>query len=152
MWLGLVDPRARVMLPEKGLDKGVLWEYVCIMTQTYKRQQQPPGESCKEIEELFPSGFFRALADPNRIALLGRLATCCGSQTVSEVADCCPTDLSVVSRHLATLKQAGIVEAEKRGREVHYRVRYEEIARALRAMADAIDRCCLQVETADAES
>jgi DNA-binding transcriptional ArsR family regulator len=122
------------------------------MTQIYKHHEQTVEEPCEKLEELFPSGFFRALADPNRIALLGRLATCCGSQTVSEVAHCCPTDLSVVSRHLATLKQAGIVEAEKRGREVHYRVRYGEIARALRAMADAIDRCCPAPERAETGS
>jgi DNA-binding transcriptional ArsR family regulator len=122
------------------------------MTQMRKHQSQAEENPCEQIEELFPPGFFKALADPNRIALLGRLATCCGSRTVSEVADCCPTDLSVVSRHLATLKQAGIVEAEKRGREVHYRVRYGEIARALRAMADAIDRCCPAPERAETGS
>ncbi len=104
---------------------------------------------CSDVEALFPAGFFKALGDPSRVALLARLATCCGSPTVSELAECCPTDLSVVSRHLATLKEAGVLEADKRGRQVHYRVRYRELSRALRAMADAIDSCC--PETASAQ-
>jgi len=65
-----------------------------------------------------------------------------GPQTVSEVAGCCPTDLSVVSRHLATLCDAGILEAEKPGKEVYYSICYLELATTLRAMADAIESCC----------
>lgn len=97
---------------------------------------------CSDIEGLFPPGFFKALGDRNRIALMAQLATCCDSQTVSELSGCCPTDLSVVSRHLATLRNAGIVESEKRGREVFYRLRYDQVASALRQMADAIEECC----------
>ena len=91
---------------------------------------------------MFPTELFRALSDSNRIALLGRLATSSSPQTVTEAAGCCPTDLSVVSRHLAILRDAGIVEARKRGRQVFYSVRYAELSRALREMADAIDTCC----------
>ena len=101
-----------------------------------------PAACCSDIENLFPTGFFKALGDPNRIALMARLATCCDSKTVSELSDCCPTDLSVVSRHLATLRDAGIVESEKRGREVFYRLRYDQLAVSLRQMADAIQKCC----------
>ncbi len=97
---------------------------------------------CSDIETLFPSGFFKALGDPNRIALMAQLATCCDSKTVSELSDCCPTDLSVVSRHLGTLREAGIVESEKRGREVFYRLKYGQLAESLRQMADAIEECC----------
>ena len=74
---------------------------------------------------------------------MARLATCCDAQTVSKLSDCCPTDLSVVSRHLGTLKEAGIVESEKRGREVFYRLRYDQVAQSLRQMADAIEECCV---------
>ena len=97
---------------------------------------------CSDIESLFPTGFFKALGDRNRIALMARLASCCDSKTVSELSECCPTDLSVVSRHLGTLREAGIVESEKRGREVFYRLRYDALAKSLRRMADAIEECC----------
>ncbi|MCP4204808.1 MAG: winged helix-turn-helix transcriptional regulator [bacterium] len=108
------------------------------MTQTSNSQ----AACCSDLEDLFPSGFFKALGDRNRIALMARLATCCDSKTVSELSDCCPTDLSVVSRHLATLREAGIVESQKRGREVFYRLRYDQVASSLRRMADAIEECC----------
>jgi ArsR family transcriptional regulator, arsenate/arsenite/antimonite-responsive transcriptional repressor len=85
---------------------------------------------------------FRALADPNRIALLARLADCGRPCTVSEIACCLPIDLSVVSRHLRQLREAGILHAERRGKEVHYEVRYDELVRTLRELADAVEACC----------
>ena len=121
-----------------SLDKNPLGAYACIMTQINKSA----SPCCSDIENLFPSGFFKALGDRNRIALMAKLATCCDARSVSQLSDCCPTDLSVVSRHLATLREAGIVESEKRGREVFYRLRFDQMASSLRQMADAIEECC----------
>ena len=61
---------------------------------------------------------------------------------MTEVADCCPIDLSVVSRHLRTLREAGVLLAEKRGKEVFYRVKIREMCRLLRNLADALETCC----------
>ncbi len=102
-----------------------------------------PRRCCPDIGEVLQARFFRALCDPNRIALLTRLARCCKPCTVSEMSRCCPTDFSVVSRHLAILREAGILEAQKRGKEVYYSVRFEELVATLRSMADAIEACCL---------
>jgi len=88
------------------------------------------------------SQFFRALSDPNRVALLNRLAACGRPCCVSELKECCPVDFSVTSRHLAMLREAGILAAEKCGKEVRYSVRFDEVIRQLRAMADAIEACC----------
>ena len=52
---------------------------------------------------------------------------------------CCPIDLSVVSRHLGVLRDAGILEAQKRGREVYYRVRVDKLTTLLRNLADALE-------------
>jgi len=87
-------------------------------------------------------GMFKALGDSNRIALLCTLAESRRSNTVSEASECCAVDYSVVSRHLATLKNAGVLEAEKKGREVYYTVRCTELATWLREIADAIEACC----------
>jgi ArsR family transcriptional regulator len=51
-------------------------------------------------------------------------------------------NISVVSRHLSTLRQAGVVEADKRGKEVFYRVRITELIDLLRNLADALEACC----------
>lgn len=61
---------------------------------------------------------------------------------MGQIAADCPVDISVVSRHLAMLRDAGIVEATRRGKEVHYRVRYTGLAETLRSIADAIEACC----------
>jgi DNA-binding transcriptional ArsR family regulator len=85
---------------------------------------------------------FKALGDPTRVGLLAYLAEKCRPLTVNEAAQCCPIDLSVVSRHLATLRDAGILAAAKEGREVRYAVRYPELAQMLRDLADALEACC----------
>jgi DNA-binding transcriptional ArsR family regulator len=100
------------------------------------------AEACREAmaRHLRPA-LFRALCDPTRIALLGRLAVATRPLTVTEVSDCCGVHLSGVSRHLAQLRDAGVVTAEKAGREVRYRLDCDELTRALRGLADAIDEC-----------
>lgn len=97
---------------------------------------------CTGLEELMDPKLFKALSDPNRIALLARLAQSPCECTVSEVADCCPVSFSVVSRHLATLRDAGILESRKQGKEVYHSVRLPELVSALRNLADAIEACC----------
>jgi DNA-binding transcriptional ArsR family regulator len=41
-----------------------------------------------------------------------------------------------VSKHLAVLEQAGLVESRREGREVRYRIRPARLDEASRAMAD----------------
>lgn len=121
--------------------------YSCTVTQMSKRKASPPKprRRGRAINKLLEPRFFKALCDPNRVAIVVGLAQCPGPRTVSKVAECCPTDLSVVSRHLAMLREAGILSAQKRGKEVYYAVRSADVVRTLRAMADAIETCCPQV-------
>lgn len=90
--------------------------------------------------ELAP--LFRALSDPNRLALLARLAECGRPCSVGELSACCPVDLSTVSRHLAVLREAGVLAAERRGKHIYYSVLAGRLAQALRRVADLIERCC----------
>ncbi|MBA53424.1 MAG: ArsR family transcriptional regulator [Pseudomonadales bacterium] len=99
------------------------------------------SELQKIISEL-GTDFFKALSDPSRIQVLLTLAAANESCTVSRVAETCTVDMSVVSRHLAQLKRAGIVSAEKQGREVYYRLDTDNLVQALRQCADALERCC----------
>lgn len=97
---------------------------------------------CAGLESVLSPKLFRALGDPTRLALLSALAGKSAPARVSEIATCCPIDLSVVSRHLAQMREAGVVHAEKRGREVLYSVRFTDLAQTLRQLADAIEACC----------
>lgn len=112
---------------------------ICMATQMSKR----PGAALLACATKLPL-FFRALCDPNRVSLLAWLASQRRLCTVSEIAEggACPVDLSVVSRHLHTLREAGILESERRGREVLYRVRVDALVSTLRGLADALEACC----------
>ena len=84
---------------------------------------------------------FKALGDPNRLALLARLARADGPVTVTEASSCCGVHLSGVSRHLKILQEAGILRAEREGREVRYRLDCGAVVKVLRSLADAFERC-----------
>ncbi len=96
---------------------------------------------CRRLEQTIPPGFFRALSDPTRVDLLVQLAGCRRACTVGELAECCPVDLSVVSRHLAILRDAGLLAATRDGKQVYYRVRFDMVTDTLRAVANAVERC-----------
>jgi ArsR family transcriptional regulator len=91
-------------------------------------------------EQLRPE-LFRALCDPNRLTLVARLATANGPLTVTEASTCCGVHISGVSRHLATLRDAGVLRAIKQGREVLYELDCGALASALRQLADALENC-----------
>jgi len=85
---------------------------------------------------------FKALSDPNRMKILNNLCSRDCPCNVGEVACCCTVDLSVVSRHLSILKNAGVISAEKRGKEVFYHVNRSEVAALLRQTATNIEKSC----------
>ena len=63
---------------------------------------------------------FKALSDPTRqkivLMLEGR------ARTVSEIVDFFNLSQPTISRHLSVLKNAGLLEAEKKGQNVFYRL------------------------------
>lgn len=64
---------------------------------------------------------FAALADPTRRRLLELLAEC-GDGTATELAAEFRISRQAVTKHLAALAAAGLVSAERAGRETRYRV------------------------------
>lgn len=115
------------------------------MTQIRKHAAISPKQAARRratIDRELDAGLFRALSDPTRLRLLACLAKCGRGCTVTEVAACCAVDFSVVSRHLAMLAEAGVLESTKRGRTVWYRVQFESLSGTLRRIADALDECC----------
>lgn len=61
---------------------------------------------------------FRALADETRLEILGLLRN--GSRTSGEIADQFESSWPTISRHLAILRDAGLVNAERNGQEIRY--------------------------------
>ncbi|ARQ70617.1 hypothetical protein CAG99_18795 [Streptomyces marincola] len=93
---------------------------------------------------------FRALSDPTRVRLVVLLAERCRACSVSELAECLDVDLSVVSRHLALLRAAGVLRATKSGRNLFYEIQYDALAEALRGIADTLERARGDFTTAPA--
>ena len=64
----------------------------------------------------------KAMAHPTRLFIVDELSRS-GKHCVWELTKMVGVDMSTVSRHLAILKNAGIIEDEKRGAQVYYHVR-----------------------------
>jgi DNA-binding transcriptional ArsR family regulator len=98
--------------------------------------------SCCGLPGAPDARFFRALCDPTRLRILATLVEAGEPRTVSEIAQRFPVDVSVVSRHLAVLRDQGILAAEKQGKEVRYSVDYRFLVSALQGFATAVEACC----------
>lgn len=73
-----------------------------------------------DVELAIRARFFRGLGDPSRLAILDCLAH--GEHTAGEVAAAAGLTPSNASRHLACLKDCGLVEARQDWRYVYYRL------------------------------
>ena len=63
----------------------------------------------------------KAIAHPSRLMIVDTLSR--GECCVCELVDMLGCDFSTVSKHLRTLKSVGIVEDDKRGKMVFYRLK-----------------------------
>jgi len=63
----------------------------------------------------------KALAHPSRLLMVDELSR--GERCVCELTELVGADISTVSKHLSVLKDVGIVDCDKRGVQVFYRLR-----------------------------
>jgi DNA-binding transcriptional ArsR family regulator len=77
---------------------------------------------------------FAALSDPTRRDVVRRLAE--GSATATELAAGLPITRQAVAKHLSALEDAGLVRAERRGREVRYLLTPEPMGAAVSWIED----------------
>jgi DNA-binding transcriptional ArsR family regulator len=78
---------------------------------------------------------FAALADPTRRAMLRSLRE--QPSTASRMAGELPITRQAVSKHLVALREAGLVEGRREGRETRYVLTPAPLAEAMRWMAEA---------------
>ena len=76
----------------------------------------------------------KALANPHRLELLDLLAQ--GERSVEELAKEAALNLANASAHLQVLRRARLVEAEKRGLNVVYRLAAPEVFQLWRTLRD----------------
>ncbi|MGN6245308.1 MAG: Rv2640c family ArsR-like transcriptional regulator [Motilibacteraceae bacterium] len=75
----------------------------------------------------------KALADPSRLRLMSLLLTS-GEVCTCDLAPAVGLTEATVSHHLGQLRKAGLVEGERRGMNVYYRVRRESLAALVRVI------------------
>ncbi len=63
---------------------------------------------------------FKALGHPGRLLMVDELSR--GERCVCELAELVGSEMPTISRHLSILKNAGIVDDDKRGTQVFYRL------------------------------
>lgn len=86
--------------------------------------------------------FFKALGDPTRMAILQQLAEHGQECSVNEIGKKCSVGISAVSRHLAVLRDAGILTCQRRGKEVFYKICKDDMVEMIRKFSDAMGKCC----------
>ncbi|ACU74281.1 transcriptional regulator, ArsR family [Catenulispora acidiphila DSM 44928] len=96
-------------------------------------------EPLTDLEAAGLAHVFKALADPVRLRLFSLIASFEGGQAC--VCDLTPYfDVSqpTISHHLKVLREAGLVDSERRGTWIHYRVRSEALGRLSLLLAPTV--------------
>jgi ArsR family transcriptional regulator, arsenate/arsenite/antimonite-responsive transcriptional repressor len=83
------------------------------------------------------AGLLKALSDPVRLRLLSVVASHAGGEAcVCDISAGITVSQPTVSHHLKVLRNAGLLERERRGSWVHYRV-VPEVLQQLSTLLDA---------------
>lgn len=125
--------------------------YTCIMTPVNQNTESSPKQAIRRrarLDQVLDVNLLKAIGEPTRARLLSCLLKCARPCSVTEVAECCSIDFSMVARHLATMSRAGLLSSQKTGRTVWYAADAPSLAARFRDLADAIDElvpqdgCC----------
>ena len=82
---------------------------------------------------------WEAMTDPTRRQLLDLLVTH-GRATATTLTVDMPVSRQAISKHLAVLQRAGLVEGHKEGREMLYQLREQRLAEAAEALTHVAKR------------
>ena len=96
-----------------------------------------PSMTARKARSELRAQVVKALAHPSRILIAEALID--GEQCVCELTELVGADMSTVSKHLSIMKAAGLVEVEKRGLNVFYRLRCNCLGDFFRCV-DSINR------------
>lgn len=81
---------------------------------------------------------FKALGHPSRLLMVDALRH--GEKCVCELQDMVGDDMSTISKHLSVLREAGVVETEKRGTNIYYRLAIPCINNFLACTSELIEK------------
>lgn len=81
----------------------------------------------------YSSELMRALAHPLRMKILEYIDGS-GKTQVNKIYNNLGIEQSITSQHLKILRLAGVVNAQKEGKFIHYTINYDIVARAVKAV------------------
>jgi ArsR family transcriptional regulator, arsenate/arsenite/antimonite-responsive transcriptional repressor len=84
------------------------------------------------------SGLLKALADPTRLTMLAALWKADAPVCICDFTGNLDLSQPTISHHMGKLKEAGLVESEKRGIWIYYRLRLDLPASTRRLVAQII--------------
>ena len=91
---------------------------------------------------------FKALGHPSRLLMVDALRE--GEKCVCELQALVGDDMSTISKHLAVLREAGVVSAENRGTSIYYRLTLCCLDTFLQCTGELVERRALsQMEMLD---
>ncbi|GKU27077.1 ArsR/SmtB family transcription factor [Clostridium folliculivorans] len=90
----------------------------------------------KELEEI--AELLKIIAHPVRLCIIKGLIES-GGCNVSHMQECLELPQSTVSQHLQKLRSFGIIEGDKNGLEITYRVSNDKVSKLVKAITE-IDR------------
>jgi ArsR family transcriptional regulator len=83
---------------------------------------------------------FKAIAEPVRLRLLSLIASHAGGEAcVCDLTGAFELSGPTISHHLKVLREAGVIEGERRGTWIYYRVRAETLRVLSQALMPATD-------------
>ena len=78
----------------------------------------------------------KALAHPTRLLIVDELGEA-GERCVCELTELVGADMSTVSRHLSQLRGAGIIEDERRGAKVFYKLCFPCLGKLFECLSES---------------
>lgn len=106
------------MSPKKAANICITANYLVIMPNSKGNQTLMDKKTQLRLQAR--AAIIKAIAHPTRLFIIEELSK--GERCVCELVDMINADFSTVSKHLSVLKRAGLVEDEKRGLQVYYKL------------------------------
>ena len=92
----------------------------------------------------------KALSEPIRLRIVDILRH--GEMTVGDIAEFLETELVTVSHHLKILKHAGLIEVERDGRFMVYRLRKDLLQKVARNSKEFLNLGCCRIEVPETKA
>jgi DNA-binding transcriptional ArsR family regulator len=92
----------------------------------------------------------KALSEPIRLRIVDVLRH--GEMTVGDISEFLETEMVTVSHHLQILKNAGLIQVERDGRFMVYRLRKDLLQKVARTSKEFLNLGCCRIEVPESKS